>query len=101
MTEMIDRVARAIREGRRCGTPDEPLTVPCPFCEWAPDANSGTWDETGCIWLAREAIVAMREPTAEMLAAARDWSATKHGKPVGNDDAAGWFQSMIDAAAAQ
>jgi hypothetical protein len=38
------------------------------------------------------------EPTDEMLNAARDWSAAKYGKPIGNDAAIGCFQTMLAAA---
>ena len=37
------------------------------------------------------------EPTDEMLNAARDWSAAKYGKPIGNDAAIGCFQAMLAA----
>lgn len=39
-----------------------------------------------------------REPTREMLVAARDWSRHKFGKPIGNEDATGCWQIMWDAA---
>lgn len=65
MSEMVERVARAIREGRQCGTEQEPLTVPCPFCLWEAHETDGS--ETGCIWLARAAIAAMREPPASAV----------------------------------
>lgn len=38
-----------------------------------------------------------REPTEAMLNAARDWSAAKYGKPIGNDAAIGCWQAMFDA----
>lgn len=41
---------------------------------------------------------APREPTEAMLNAARDWSYTKYGKPIGNDAAIGCWQAMFDAA---
>lgn len=47
---------------------------------------------------ARAVIDAMREPTDAMLIGARDWSYKKYGKPVGQPDATGCWQSMIDAA---
>lgn len=44
------------------------------------------------------AIKAMREPTEDMLNAARDWSIKKNGMAVGNDQATGCWQAMLDAA---
>ncbi len=41
------------------------------------------------------------EPTLEMLLSARDWSATKYGKPIGDDAAKGCWGAMISAAIAQ
>jgi hypothetical protein len=64
MSEMVEKVARAIRAGRGCGN-----EFPCPFCEWGPDELTEQFDETGCIWLARAAIEAMREPTEAMARA--------------------------------
>lgn len=42
-------------------------------------------------------VVVPVEPTEEMLNAARDWSAAKFGKPVGNDGAKGCWHSMLTA----
>lgn len=42
-------------------------------------------------------VIVKKEPTEAMLNAARDWSANKYGKPVGNDDATGCYRSMIAA----
>lgn len=39
-----------------------------------------------------------REPTEAMLNAARDWSVSKYGQGVGNADATGCWQAMLDAA---
>jgi hypothetical protein len=39
-----------------------------------------------------------REPTKEMLDAALKWSARKYGRPIGNDDATGCWQAMLDVA---
>jgi hypothetical protein len=44
------------------------------------------------------AIDAMREPTQEMLDAAREWSAKRYGKPLENDEAIGCWQAMCAAA---
>lgn len=38
------------------------------------------------------------EPTEDMLIAARDWSANKYGKPIGNDAAIGCWKAMAAAA---
>lgn len=46
---------------------------------------------------ARAAIRAMRVPTDVQLNAARDWSICKNGIGVGNDQATGCYQAMIDA----
>lgn len=42
-----------------------------------------------------------REPTQKMLEAARDWSANKFGKAIGDDSAIGCWQVMYDAARAR
>ena len=52
----------------------------------------------GWEYLARAAIVALREPSEAMTDAARDWSIKKYGKAVGSDGSTGCWQSMIDAA---
>lgn len=39
-----------------------------------------------------------KEPVEEMLAAARDWSHAKYGKPIGNDAAIGCWNAMCAAA---
>lgn len=41
------------------------------------------------------------EPTEAMLLSARDWSATKYGKPIGDDAAKGCWGAMVAAAIAQ
>jgi hypothetical protein len=46
--------------------------------------------------LATAVLEAMKEPTEEMLNAARDWSYKKYGKPVGNDGAIGCWKAMIE-----
>lgn len=38
-----------------------------------------------------------REPTKAMLDAARDWSYTKYGKPIGDDAATEVWRTMFDA----
>lgn len=57
---LLEQIARAIREGRQCGTRDAPLTVPCPFCHWGPDDLTPEWCETGCIWLAEAVLPIFR-----------------------------------------
>jgi hypothetical protein len=47
---------------------------------------------------ARAVLESAREPTESMLIAARDWSAAKYGRPIGNDAAVGCLHAMIDAA---
>lgn len=42
--------------------------------------------------------VALREPTEDMMNAARDWSYKKYGTPIGSDAAIGCWQAMFDAA---
>ena len=71
MTEMVERVARAIRESE----------------EW-----SSFWGEEESLVLARAAIEAMREPTNKMLAAAMAETAT---------DLTAEYRAMIDAALVQ
>jgi hypothetical protein len=96
MNEIIERVAQAIRTGRNCGTATEPLTVPCPFCSWGPDDLTPSFEETGCVWLARAAIAAMREPSKAMLSTG--WQHTAH--PCWEADVADTWRAMIDAALA-
>jgi hypothetical protein len=43
-------------------------------------------------------VVVPREPTEAMLSAARDWSYTKYGKPIGDDAARGCWAAMLEAA---
>ena len=65
MNEMRERIARAVREGRRCGTASEPLMVPCPFCEWGPDKLTAEFDETGCLWIADDVLAAINAALKE------------------------------------
>ncbi len=75
MSEMVERVAQAMQRASR------------------PDALVNSY----AIFLARVAIEAMREPTASMLIGARDWSLKKNGQGVGDDQATGCWQAMLDA----
>ncbi len=43
-------------------------------------------------------VLVPREPTEKMLIAARDWSHTRYGKPIGNDAATGCWGAMLAAA---
>jgi hypothetical protein len=43
-------------------------------------------------------VIAPKVPTEPMLVAARDWSAGKYGKPVGDDGASGCWNAMLAAA---
>jgi hypothetical protein len=86
MSEMIERVAEALyRAAVRPGPAD-------------------LWEEVTPYWQATyrryaiAAIEAMREPTEVMLIGARDWSLKKNGQGVGNDQATGCWQAMLDAA---
>ncbi len=72
---MVERVAQAMQRASR------------------PDALVNSY----AIFLARVAIEAMREPTASMLIGARDWSLKKNGQGVGDDQATGCWQAMLDA----
>lgn len=68
-----------------------------------PPTDAEPWfdeDESAAIMKRLDAagyIVVPKEPTEPMLNAARDWSAQKYGKPVGNDGAIGCYRSMIAA----
>lgn len=42
-------------------------------------------------------VIVPKEPTENMLNAARDWSVEKYGCGVGNDGAIGCYRSMIAA----
>jgi hypothetical protein len=75
MSEMVERVAQAMQRASRT------------------DALVNSY----AIFLARVAIEAMREPTASMLIGARDWSLKKNGQGVGDDQATGCWQAMLDA----
>lgn len=44
-----------------------------------------------------ERVSVPREPTPEMLDAARDWSYAKYGKPIGHDAANGCWSAMLAA----
>lgn len=88
--EMIERIAKALRVGRGCDAGE----MPCPFCLWGPDEKTPEWDETGCIWLARAALSAAREPTAGMLMSIVD---TYVGALPGSTLDRVW-KTMIDAA---
>lgn len=90
MREMVERVARAIREGRQCSSDDGALMVPCPFCDWGPDKHTDVDDETGCIWLADAAIKTMLEPTPAMVKAGMD----EYASPISGD----CYRAMIAAA---
>lgn len=88
MSEMVDRVARALFLS---AYPERPGQF------------AMRWDYSGearAIWvgMAQAAIAAMRDPTDAMLIAARDWSAATYGKPIRNDAAIGCWRAMIDAA---
>lgn len=98
MNEMIERVARTIREGRQCGSREEPLHVPCPFCNWEPDERTPDHDETGCMWLARAAIAAMREPTEAMVEAAYASEDTGYEFSHRGDEAPAVWRAMVDEA---
>ena len=45
-------------------------------------------------------VLVPREPTKEMLEAARDWSLEKYGLGIGNDGATGCYRAMLAAAPA-
>ena len=47
-----------------------------------------------------DTVAVPREPTEEMLNAARDWSIAKNGRGVGNDQARGCYQAMLSASPA-
>lgn len=79
MAEMVDRVASAIL-----------AKVPVGY------GMTGT----EALEYAKIAIETIREPTEAMLNGARDWSLKVNGQGVGNKQATGCFQAMIDAALA-
>lgn len=88
MSEMVDRVARALFLSAYPERPGE---------------FAMRWDYSGearAIWvgMARSVISAMRELTDPMLIAARDWSAATYGNPIGNDAAIGCWRARLDAA---
>ena len=83
---MLERLARAMWEASNPGLPEY------------------RWGELGAArqhWsmLARTVVERLNKPTESMLNAARDWSAAKYGKPVGNDGALGCWQAMLSAIA--
>jgi hypothetical protein len=85
MNEIIERVARAIR-GKH-------------LCEWCSTNRGYSLPADCCCYdAARAALAELREPTEAMLDGARDWSINKNGRGVGNDQATGCWQAMVDAA---
>jgi metal-dependent amidase/aminoacylase/carboxypeptidase family protein len=91
MSEMVERVARAIYGIH-------------PFSASPAERTPLRWDDLAINIRvdfraeARAAIAAMREPTREMLDAARDWSIRKNGMGVGDGQAIGCWQAMNDEA---
>jgi hypothetical protein len=81
MSEMIERAAMALFEFTEV--------------DWKERSSQFRYVATQDV---RRMIAAMREPTEAMHHSARDWSAAKYGKPIGNDASLGCWQSMIDAA---
>jgi|GEM_PF-5489367 len=95
MSEMVERVARLLREARGCEAPSimQGDVIPCPFCRWGSDEDGKPHEETGCFWWAERIIEAMREPTEAMLEAGAEGS--------GEDSrgvATGAWNAMIEAA---
>jgi hypothetical protein len=84
MTEMEERVARALCAQSLVGISSIETAVDKGWPRWVPSA--------------RVMIRAMRVPSEAMLNAARDWSRETYGRPIGRDAAAGCWQAMSDAA---
>lgn len=81
-TPMRERLARAI-----CG-------VSCTACP----ENGTCWDWKPILPEIDAILAEAERPSEGMLIAARDWSQSKYGKPIGNDAAIGCFGAMIRAA---
>lgn len=89
MTNMVEKVALAIWQAREAELPPR-------LRRMTPDAldmEAGAWARS--LAQARAAILAMREPTEEVLAAGKDWGGPHE---IAKDDAAHAWQAMIDAA---
>lgn len=84
MSEMVERVARAIAALRSCSLEWGPKQPICASCSNA----RGYSDDVGCMTLARAAIEAMREPTEAM------WAAHREADKLGISH----WHTMIDAA---
>ena len=91
MSEMVERVAKAIKATRECAYD----IFPCENCNVSFDRYGA-----GCIFTARAAIEAMREPTEAMMKAGNSAAYDSQGSPsdwLGCDmDAV--FRAMITAA---
>lgn len=88
MGEMVERVARVLSKARGCEH-----EFPCTFCHWSPDEMTKDWDETGCMWMARGAIEAMRDPDLPMVGAGND----RMERSTGETGLTVWW-AMIDKA---
>lgn len=75
MSEMVERVARAVAHLRMCELQGN--IVPCASCSNARGHN----DDVGCMTLARAVIEAMREPTEAMRIAALTTGLPEVGDP--------------------
>lgn len=87
---LVERVARVI-----CAKSFENSSI-----YWGDDTIPAAVDRNWKDYVgeARASLAAIRVPTEDMLIAARNWSGMKYGKPIGDDDATGCWQVMIDAA---
>ncbi len=92
MTDPIEQAARASWNATRA-----PLTAEWDELTGCRPGSLGQRARTRHLELVRTAIAAIREPTDAMLAAAQDWSRHKYGQPIGNEDATGCWQVMLDA----
>ncbi len=85
---MLERVRAAIADACCESTFNYQLAV----------CKNGNTDWCFCRKRALAAVAAMREPTQEMLIAARKRSRDQHGKPISREDASDFMAAIIDAA---
>jgi hypothetical protein len=60
--------------------------------------SDAVWNSHRLCWMVPVQVLPPLDPTEAMLDAARDWSATKYGKAIGNDAAIGCWRAMMSAA---
>lgn len=91
MSEMVERVAKAIFEQFYLGWEEKPAWPPKVYDSELRSADD--WRNA-----VRIGLGTMREPNEAMQNGAREWSRVFVGSPIGNRAATGCWQAMIDEA---